>query len=211
MLTQFLFILSLISILSCTKKNDSNTSAGENKTTQISDTCEGPDIDVGCFFINPPTGLNSIMNIAGKSEEGIRMIITGQLKRSDNTPLKDVIIYAYHTDNNGYYSKKGNEKGFEKWHGHLHGWCKTDIDGNYEIHSIRPARYPSNDIPAHIHWAIKKPDGTVTYLNDFVFSDDDLVDQNYLSRLNYPGDNGVISLKENPEGILEGNRVTILE
>ncbi|MDZ4711063.1 MAG: hypothetical protein SGI89_01910 [bacterium] len=34
----------------------------QEKTKQISDTCEEPDSDVRCFFINAPSGLNSMMD-----------------------------------------------------------------------------------------------------------------------------------------------------
>jgi protocatechuate 3,4-dioxygenase beta subunit len=129
----------------------------------------------------------------------------------NNAPYPGIIIYAYHTDNKGYYSKRGNETGVQKWHGHLYGYCKTDPDGRYEIHTIKPARYPSNDFPAHIHWYIKEPDGKMEYLNDFVFSDDSLVTQKYIASLADRGDNGIIELEKNSNGIYEGERITILK
>ncbi|MEO8399592.1 MAG: intradiol ring-cleavage dioxygenase [Ignavibacteriaceae bacterium] len=183
-----------------------------SKTEILKDTCDGPDANISCCFINMPDYISEIMKIAGESEEGQRMIIKGQILNEDEkTPYPGILIYAYHTDNNGYYSKKGNEKGIQKWHGYLHGWCRTNEEGRYEIHSIKPNRYPSNNAPAHIHWAIKKTDGEMSYLNDFVFSNDSLVNDEYLSYLRSPGDNGVIDLNDNGSGVLTGSRTTILK
>ncbi|MBK8549656.1 MAG: hypothetical protein IPL53_00830 [Ignavibacteria bacterium] len=203
----FLLIL-IIYFFSCGNSNTKNKPLTENSSSKA-DSCDGPDSDIGCCFLNMPSEINNIMNVAGSSEPGERIVIRGQiLDEEGNAPYPGIIIYAYHTDNGGNYSKKGNETGFQKWHGYLHGWCMTGADGKYEIHTIKPGRYPSNDAPAHIHWAIKEPSGYMTYLNDFVFSDDSLVNKEYLSYLRLPGDDGVITLKENGSGILEGNRIT---
>jgi protocatechuate 3,4-dioxygenase beta subunit len=116
------------------------------------------------------------------------------------------MLYAYHTNNHGIYPKKGNEVGIHKWHGYLHGWGKTNERGEYEVHSIRPAMYPSNNAPAHIHLVIKEPDGKMTYVNDFVFKDDPLVTKSYLSLLYYRGDDGVVDVKKNAGGMWVGAR-----
>lgn len=190
-----------------------NCSKGKMETsnvTSVRDTCENPDADISCCFVNMPERLNSVMKIATENETGKRMIIKGRISKEDGSPFSGIIVYAYHTDNSGIYPKKGNETGLQKWHGYLHGWCITDENGRYEIHSIKPGRYPSNNAPAHIHAALKFPDGTMTFVNDFVFTDDQFVNENYLSRLHYPGDNGVIELKMN-DGILIGERQTTLD
>jgi len=115
----------------------------KSATSQKQDDCDGPDADVTCCFVNVPSGLNHIMNIAGPAEKGERLVISGTVFKADGkTPAPGVLMYAYQTDNTGHYSKKGNEKGIQKWHGHLHGWCKTNSRGYYEIRSIRTARYP---------------------------------------------------------------------
>jgi len=153
-----------------------------------------------------------MMTIAEKNEPGDKLIITGTLFHSDGvTPYPDVILYAYHTDNTGHYTKKGNEKGFQKWHGHLHGWCKSDSKGRYEIHTIRPARYPDNSMPAHIHVAFKTPDGDMNYINDYVFKDDSLVNEKYLSSLSNIGGTGIVDVKRTAVHIWAGTRDLILK
>ncbi|MEO8209887.1 MAG: hypothetical protein ABI840_04970 [bacterium] len=214
MYTFILCLVLFISFLACNKKSAESPDLTDQKEKKVTekDTCDNPDADINCCFVNIPENISSLLNIADSLEKGKRIIIKGQLLREDGTtPYNDVIIYAYHTDENGYYSKRGDETGFQKWHGYLHGWCKTDSEGRYEIHSIKPGRYPSNNAPAHIHWAIKDSHGKMTYLNDFVFSDDSMVTGSYLSHLRLPGDNGVITLKENEDGVMVGSRLTVLK
>ena len=176
------------------------------------DTCDNPDAKINCCFVNMPSKLTNVMTIAGQNEPGDKLIITGTLFKSDGvTPYPNVILYAYHTDNSGYYSKKGNEKGFQKWHGHLHGWCKSDNDGKYELRTIRPARYPDNSMPAHIHAAFKSPGGQMDYINDFVFKDDSLVNEKYLSSLFNIGGTGVVDIQKTAKNIWAGKRDLILK
>ena len=206
-----LFFIITFCFFSCENSGSKNKIAAD-KLSGGNDTCDNPDAPLSCLFINVPRNITNRMEIADDKEEGKRIVIKGQIFKEDGlTPYSELIIYAYHTDNKGYYSKKGNETGVQKKHGYLFGYCKTDKEGRYEIHTIRPGRYPDNEFPAHIHIAIKEPGGNMQYLNDFVFSDDILVTKEYLSRLNYKGDDGVIVLKENGSGIPEGNRITILK
>src|SRR6476469_8749496 len=52
------------------------------------------------------------------SEAGPRMVISGTIYKPDGkTPAPGVILYVYHTDQTGHYSKKGNEKGWGIRHG----------------------------------------------------------------------------------------------
>ena len=152
----------------------------------------------------------NVITIANKNEPGERLIITGTIFKIDGiTPYPNVILYAYHTDNSGNYSKKGSEKGFQKWHGHLHGWCKTNSDGKYELHTIRPARYPDNTIPAHIHTAFKTPEGQTDYINDFVFKDDDLVNEAYKSN-RFGGGTGIVDIQKGADNVWSGKRDIVL-
>ncbi len=174
------------------------------------DTCEGPDVSIECNFVDFPDSATSTMTIADENEPGTRIILKGRLVYNESgLPVTGAKLYAYQTDNTGHYTKEGNETGPRKFQGRLFGRCVTDQDGYYEIRTIRPGKYPSGDFPAHIHVALKIKGGVTTYLNDYVFSDDESVDEKYLLSLIYPGDNGVIELKP-VEGILTGFRLTKL-
>ncbi|HQY19851.1 MAG TPA: hypothetical protein PLX80_03290 [Ignavibacteria bacterium] len=177
------------------------------------DPCESPDADISCNFENVPDNPGYVMNISSKTEPGIKIFIEGQILKADGkTPYPEILIYAYQTDSTGLYSKSGNETGVQKLHGKLHGWCMTDINGKYKINTVRPGKYPTNDFPAHIHWAIREPDGKMQYLNDFVFSDDKHVNEEYISKPYYKtGDVGVLKLSKNNNGIMWAKRITVLK
>ncbi len=190
--------------------NDAGFSA-DRKSSVYPDTCDNPDADISCSFLNMPASISEIMQIGGKDEPGEKLSVKGTIYKADGkTPFPGVLLYAYHTDSRGYYSKIGKEKGAQKWHGKLHGWCMTDSKGNFEIRTIKPARYPDNSMPAHIHAAVKLSDGSMFWISDFVFSDDDLVNEKYLSSLSYPGGTGVVTLHRQAGNSWLGTRDIVL-
>lgn len=206
-----IFGLLALTFFSC-GQTPSTRHNNQQITTEQKDTCDDPDANISCCFINIPTTITSRMTIANQKEAGEKLIISGTTFKADGkTPYPNVIIYAYHTDSKGYYSKNGTETGVQKWHGRLHGWCKTDKNGHYEIHTIRPALYPDNSMPAHIHTAIKTDSGLMYWITDYVFNDDYLVSEEYLSSLVNLGGTGVVDVSKNTENIWTGKRDIILK
>lgn len=194
-----IFVLLTMTILSC-GKTTSHHQENQEKVRHQADTCDNPNAHISCSFANMPTSLSNTMTIAGENEPGEKLIISGTIYRADGkSPYPNITIYAYHTDNKGYYSKNGTETGSQKWHERLHGWCKTDSNGQYKIHTIRPASYPDNSIPAHIHAAIKKDNGQMYWITDYVFKDDNLVDEKYLSSLVSVGGTGIVDINKDAE------------
>ncbi len=172
------------------------------------DSCDGDNENTRCCFAGMPDSLTSAMVIAGADEPGERLVIKGQVFRRDGkTPYPGVLIYAYHTDTHGIYSKNGTETGIRKWHGRLHGWCRTDTEGRYSIQSIRPAPYPRSDGPAHIHEVVWEPGKDEPYyINETVFEDDVHVTERYRKNERGPGGSGIIDLKRGADGIWTGRR-----
>ena len=209
MVALFALIIHVSNCVRPTTKLNADIKIASSQT----DTCDNPDANINCCFTNMPQSLTSTMIIAQKDEPGDRLIITGTFFHADGvTPYPNVIFYAYHTDNTGHYSKKGKETGFQKWHGHLHGWCKSDSNGHYQIQTIRPARYPDNSMPAHIHAAFKTPKGQVEYITDYVFKDDSLVTKKYLSSLfSNIGGTGIVEVEKTSPNIWTGKRDLILK
>lgn len=208
-----IFVILFAVFISC---SSSSVHQDENKLPHLesgNDTCDDPDSDINCCFVNMPDDISEVMVIAGEKEDGERLIIFGKVVNKDmKTPVKNAIIYAYHTDSKGLYSRSGNETGAQKWHGKLHGWCKTNAEGRYEIRTIRPASYPNSTAPAHIHAAVKLPEGVKPfYIKDFVFDDDPFVDEDMRNGKQYGvGEHGVVNLKKE-NGIWIGERDLVIE
>ncbi len=101
-------------------------------------------------------------------EPGEALLVTGFVYASDGeTPVAGAEIYVYHTDIHGYYSRDGADESNRR----LSGRLVTDERGSYEIRTIRPAPYPNGGPPAHIHFEIKPPGGSIQYF-DLWFDDD---------------------------------------
>lgn len=167
-------------------------------------------------FKEAPSQLNHVLQIAKDNEPGERIVIRGVVYESDGiTPAANVLMYFYHTDAKGIYSKKGNEprNSLAWWHGYNRGWLKTNHNGEYEISTIKPAPYPARIEPAHIHVVVKAPSQNKSYdVGAFVFQGDELITEEYLYKVEqngHPRDTG-IALKLNKKGFLEGYKDIVL-
>ena len=107
------------------------------------------------------------------------------------------------------YPKRGDEQGNARRHGYLRGWLRTDAQGRYRIDTIRPATYPSRVDPAHVHVVLGEPGKDEQSIDDFVFSDDPLVDEHYRSRVRNRGGSGITTLTKR-DGVWYGARDIVL-
>jgi protocatechuate 3,4-dioxygenase beta subunit len=203
--TTYLVVI-LLSFNACSQsakrqKSDLEISVPDQNNSSWSGAFEAP-INVSWRTIIPP-----------KSEPGEKLIISGTVYFPDGkTPAKDVIVYVYHTNNEGIYPKKGNEQGHGKYHGYLRGWMKTDASGKYEFETIRPAPYETHDgEPAHIHYTLKHPDYPEYWLTGLWFSDDPRV-SSYLDKIERDGGlSNITTLTKDKNNILRGTRNIILQ
>jgi len=132
--------------------------------------CDGCEL----MYIGIPENIRSEDTSPGWNEKGQKLVVTGTVFQLDGkTPAKDVIIYYWQTDDDGYYSPKPGMDERIKRHGHIRGWVKTDANGQYTIKTIRPAPYPDDVLPAHIHLSVKEPDVANEYYTDEINFDDD--------------------------------------
>ena len=170
--------------------------------------CEGceavydhPEGDLSWQLTNPPEG-----------EPGEPFILTGRVFQTDGvTPAPDVLLYIHHTDAEGLYPQRGDETGWARRHGYLHGWLQTDADGRYQITTIRPAPYPNASLPAHLHLYVGEPGRRPYYVDDVVFEDDPLVTDRYREAAENRGGSGIITLTQDDEGTWRGTRDIVLE
>lgn len=171
-------------------------------------TVGGPCDECDLMYEGMPSKLSWQTNIAPSEEPGEPMIIRGTIfKKDGKTPAPDVILYVYHTDNAGIYSKA---PGHTNRHGHLRGWMKTGPNGRYEFRSIRPGSYPTRNAPAHIHPLIKENGLTRYWIDEYLFEGDPLLTAQERSRQEKRGGSGIITLKKNGSGVWEGRRDIIL-
>lgn len=125
-----------------------------------------------------------------------KLKITGKVFQKDGrTTAENVILYIYHTNRQGIYPKKGNEKGWAKRHGYLRGWTRTDKDGNYTFLTFRPASYPEGLAPEHIHITVKEPGRNEYYIDDYVFDDDPLLTKKERNKLKNRAGSGIVKPK----------------
>jgi protocatechuate 3,4-dioxygenase beta subunit len=104
--------------------------------------------------------------IADPSEPGERLVLTGTVFGSDGRPREGVTVHAYHTDARGLYRRKpwGRPR--------LRGWARTDAQGRYEFHTVKPGPYPLRRNPAHVHMTIAVPGRVEWWIPELRFTGD---------------------------------------
>lgn len=156
--------------------------------------CDGCEL----MYADMPESIDAVDTSAGWFAKKQRLRVTGNVFTPDGkTVATGIIIYYWQTDHTGRYTAAEGQSPKTRRHGQLRGWVKTDAAGNYAIYTSRPAPYPGNTDPAHIHFAIKEPGiGNEYYIDDIVFEDDSLVNAAYRKhRINRGGD-GIVSVKK---------------
>lgn len=182
----FVILLNFLTGCSGQTKNNQNqqTTTSTDKKKLVGGGCDGCEL----MYIGMPANINAVDTSAGWAEKGQKLLVTGTVFKLDGkTPAPNVIIYYWQTDNNGYYSPKKGMDEKAKIHGHIRGWIKTDENGKYSIYTIRPAPYPNDVLPAHIHLSIKEPDVKNEYYPDDINFDDDKLLIPYFKK--YPQEN----------------------
>ncbi|MES2754138.1 MAG: intradiol ring-cleavage dioxygenase [Pseudomonadota bacterium] len=143
----------------------------------------------------PLASLTSRVQLAGPDEPGQRMILTGRVMTADGArPAPNVVVYAHHTNAAGLYA--GGQRGTE-WsmrHGKLRGWAKTGADGVYVFMTIKPAPYPSQTMPAHVHLYIAELGRRPYYIDDVVFAGEFGVTPAYRARQELRAGSGIVTL-----------------
>lgn len=139
-----------------------------------------------------------------------KLKITGTVYQKDGkTPASNIILYIYHTNENGIYETKGDEKGWAKRHGYIRGWIKTNSDGTYTFYTFRPSSYPNTSAPQHIHMTVKEPNTNAYYVDDIMFEDDKFLTNEFKERLGQRAGSGVV-LPKMENGILHVKRDVVL-
>ena len=115
------------------------------------------------------------ISIATDTIPGKKIKVIGTVRDADRKPVTGALVYLYHTDSRGWYAADAphvlqNEGDMR--HARLFGYVKTDKEGKFELHTIKPAGYPKSDLPAHIHVHVEVA-GYQSFIIEFLFDDDE--------------------------------------
>ncbi|MCB0688938.1 MAG: intradiol ring-cleavage dioxygenase [Saprospiraceae bacterium] len=170
-------------------------------------TCEGCE----AIFEYGDRQLTTSDTLSDYHENGTKLKIYGTVYRPDGfTPAADVILYFYHTNSKGIYENKYQRQNWERRHGYIRGWIKTDQSGKYSIYTTVPGSYPNRSEPAHIHVTVLEPDGRYYWLDSFYFAGDPLLNGNELSKSSVRGGAPNIMSLISERDLMVGKRDIIL-
>ena len=199
---QITFYSKKFLILSCLISLSCQSQIRDNDLRNVGGKCEGCEAlyEYGDKF------LNETDTIPGFKEYSPKIKIHGTIYKNDGvSPAEDIILYFYHTNQEGIYDNKGKTKNWIARHGIHRGWIKTDKSGHFEIYTFRPASYPNSIAPQHIHMTIKEPNTIPYYIDDIFFTDDPNFNSEFDKGNEARAGSGVITLKKN-KGIWEARR-----
>lgn len=148
------------------------------------------------------------ITVAPKNEPGERLMVIGKVTDAEGKPIAGASVYVYHTDNRGYYSSEVND---DNRNPRLRGYMRTDAQGRYEYDTIKPAHYPNNRIPAHIHYVVNA-DGYRERIFEIVFTGDEFINDRIRTDAANP-DSGfsIRSLERDKQSILHCTQDVVLK
>jgi protocatechuate 3,4-dioxygenase beta subunit len=205
-----LAISAVISLAGCSQNNSKQQAKKSTPQNEIKvgGRCEGCEAIYESYVSFDK--LSYIDTLPDFNEQGPKIEISGVIYQPDGkTPAAGIILYVYHTDQAGLYSKRGNETGWGKRHGYIRGWMKTNEQGQYKFYTLVPASYPNSTNPKHIHPTIKEPGKTEYWIDEFVFDDDPLLPGKERNKTDPVGGSGVLK-STMKDGMLRANRDIIL-
>ena len=191
-------------VLSCqsdlpAQRKEGSLLANIKKNAAVSPNCNW------CGANGAPDDVSWKTSLADDADKGEKLIISGTVFLKDGvTPAPNILIYAYHTNAEGYYGRGGGEHP----HGKHHGWMLTDKNGKYEFQTIKPAPYPNLGTPAHIHYTLTGENFKEDWIDDIWFAGDELITPE-IKKKQLSGKGGFDSIlkpEKNADGILTGVR-----
>ena len=170
----------------------------ESQNEQVAQIIGGPCEGCEAIYEYGDKILTAIDTLPSFDTMKTKIKISGTVFKNDGkTPAKNVILYFYHTNDEGIYPSKPDSKGWERRHGYLRGWVKTDENGTYTLYTSRPTSYPNSTMPQHIHITVKEPNKNEYYIDDYFFSDDPNLTLDIKNRKSPRGGSGIIRLNKN--------------
>ncbi|MAP55579.1 hypothetical protein [Altibacter sp.] len=203
------FLLLLCCCFGCA---ESGSKAQTDSTPTVSQSRSAlPDCE-WCGAMDAPKDLSWSTRIADASEPGEPLVLSGTVYLPDGkTPASNVLVYAYHTNAEGIYPKRGDETGNGQRHGYLRAWVRTNAEGAYRFETIRPEAYPSRSEPAHMHLTVAHDSIPEYWLNATQFQGDPLLPKTLPPLTERDGGYpSTIKLIKDAQGVWQGTRDIIL-
>lgn len=204
--TLLLACLLLGALQGCAQQPGSEKKRGN--AAKVGGPCEGCEAIYECpddFSL-----LNDTDTLPDFNDPGPKMLVQGIVYKADGrTPAPDVVVYVYHTNQEGIYPRRGNEKGWAERHGYIRGWIRTNEQGVYRFYTLKPGTYPQRNAPAHIHVTVKEPTLNEYYIDEYLFDDDPLLTAKERNSLPGRGGSGIVTFRK-MDGILLAERHIIL-
>jgi len=144
-------------------------------------------------------------SITSDKELGEPLIMSGVIYSPDGrTPLEGINLWVYHTDATGNYSTSGGDNRNTR----LHGLMRTNAEGRYEFHTIKPVSYPGRTIPAHIHAYVSGPGYPEYWIDEYLFEGDPFITDEIRKKQSSGQGRfaSIVKLERGADGILRGVR-----
>lgn len=139
--------------------------------------------DTTLFFLHPVPAFREVIKKHAKAEKirltaptepGTPTRVEVNIVDAYDKPVAGALVYLYQTDARGWYADtaihvSGTEG--DRRHARLFAYLKTDVNGYFEVETIRPESYPGSDLPQHIHCEITTSDGKIL-VSELLFRDD---------------------------------------
>ena len=151
--------------------------------------------------------LNNVDTIPDFEAKSQKLKITGTIYESDGvTPAKNVLLFIHHTDENGNFELKRQNK---KRYVHHRGWVKTDADGKYTFYTFVPGNYIYSNELKQILPIVKEPNKPEYKIETFLFDDDPLLTGKCRTKVEETNPNRILKLNKK-EGLFEATRDIVL-
>ncbi|MDG1730827.1 MAG: hypothetical protein P8K68_11185 [Algibacter sp.] len=151
--------------------------------------------------------LNNIDTIPDFASKSQKLKITGTIYENDGkTPAKNVMLFIHHTDENGNFELKRQNK---KRYVHHRGWVKTDADGKYTFYTFVPGKYMYSNELKQILPIVKEPNKPEYKIETFLFDDDPQLTGKCRTKVEKTNPNRILKL-DKKEGLFIAKRDIIL-
>lgn len=135
----------------------------------------------------PPPEPASTAILCHADEPGPRLLISGRVLDEQGRPRPGAMVTAYNTDRSGLYNPRQSPTRSPR----IAGTVACDSAGRFQFLTVKPAPYPNDSLPAHVHFEATCP-GYRPNFSEVLFEGDPFITPEIAERarrsLEAPGD-----------------------